>query len=611
MPTGATQPVPPVQQPVTQGQQAPQTTVPATGLMNGHAATILQLFAGKVFRVPAYQRNYSWDKENWQDFWDDIIESKMTGSPHYWGTITLRPTQEQVLCEEEGTPYQIYDVVDGQQRITTIYLFLLALASPGWSPVAMPYYLKCGSSVYRLELGGLNSQHLKSLADGKNPAPQNKTNHLLSDALEYFKQKLGAFAQTGQPLSLYQHLQSSTITLEFDVNDPTLAIRAFESLNDRGKQLTLLDKTKSFSIFYSSKYLGNSLTPQINTAFGNIFTAFDEAKDIGEKSSIDYFVRRDGMSEDNLLAFFYHYFASYAINKFGLSNQLSYHYDIASEDVFQEFLKNACNYLRGNQGQLQAFLQEFVSEFENFALALKQLIANVPSNASYRRVFSFLGINAAVYPLIIGLQMKGWLTPPVLDLVEALDVRVYKVRGTDPRAPLYRDVVAALKANLTISQAEQYIKDNIQSYMSDAELQVYLQRDFYRNAGSRYMLWEFEKYQKPNFNSQDFALYDQMSIDHALPEEPTFSFPTLMFQDTLDYLSSIHKVGNLFLLEATYNKSAHNIMPAAKTNYYQLSKIPTTVQTGFAIQQKGSFDKQDITNRTANFITFCLQRWRA
>ena len=52
-------------------------------------------------------------------------------------------------------------------------------------------------------------------------------------------------------------------------------------------------------------------------------------------------------------------------------------------------------------------------------------------------------------------------------------------------------------------------------------------------------------------------------------------------------------------------------MPAAKTNYYQLSKIPTTVQTGFAIQQKGSFDKQDITNRTANFITFCLQRWRA
>ena len=62
--------------------------------------------------------------------------------------------------------------MDGQQRLTTMYLFLLALSNGG-KPVLKKRFIKCGN-IYRLELGGLNSQFLKRLIDGKNPSPDIK-----------------------------------------------------------------------------------------------------------------------------------------------------------------------------------------------------------------------------------------------------------------------------------------------------------------------------------------------------------------------------------------------------------------------------------------------------
>jgi len=61
---------------------------------NAEARDVDELFAGKIFRVPDYQRNYSWDKKNWEDFWNDIKEGLDTGTEHYWGTITLKATEE-------------------------------------------------------------------------------------------------------------------------------------------------------------------------------------------------------------------------------------------------------------------------------------------------------------------------------------------------------------------------------------------------------------------------------------------------------------------------------------------------------------------------------------
>ena len=95
---------------------------------------IPDIFANNYFRIPDYQRGYAWkaDKQL-PDLWDDIedIPTNPSGGykPHYTGAISLQKTSFDKLSKSEQKLLQsgsnIYDVVDGQQRLTTILILLL------------------------------------------------------------------------------------------------------------------------------------------------------------------------------------------------------------------------------------------------------------------------------------------------------------------------------------------------------------------------------------------------------------------------------------------------------------------------------------------------------
>lgn len=77
-----------------------------------------------IFTIPEYQRGYSWTKEQLEDFTNDLDDVEYV-KEHYAGTVTLIKTggHESIgILQSEK-----YDVVDGQQRITTIHLFLISL----------------------------------------------------------------------------------------------------------------------------------------------------------------------------------------------------------------------------------------------------------------------------------------------------------------------------------------------------------------------------------------------------------------------------------------------------------------------------------------------------
>lgn len=112
-----------------------------------HTTNIAELFAGKVFRVPEYQRPYAWDKKNVEEFWNDIKDGLDTGTPHYWGTVTLRNTGDNLYEDKTASSFTIYEVVDGQQRLTTLYLLLFAFYKSGKVAIKQNF-LKCGD-IYR------------------------------------------------------------------------------------------------------------------------------------------------------------------------------------------------------------------------------------------------------------------------------------------------------------------------------------------------------------------------------------------------------------------------------------------------------------------------------
>lgn len=69
-------------------------------------------------RVPEYQRNYNWERENVEDFWGDLLESHRTQQDHFFGSLIL---------ESHGDDGAVSDVVDGQQRLTTFFVLIARL----------------------------------------------------------------------------------------------------------------------------------------------------------------------------------------------------------------------------------------------------------------------------------------------------------------------------------------------------------------------------------------------------------------------------------------------------------------------------------------------------
>ena len=92
--------------------------------------SLQELFNNRVFRVPDYQRGYAWEKQQVKEFLDDLELLLSSARRHYTGTIVLyQPTPATEKPDNEGKRYVEMDVVDGQQRLTTILLLLNEISS--------------------------------------------------------------------------------------------------------------------------------------------------------------------------------------------------------------------------------------------------------------------------------------------------------------------------------------------------------------------------------------------------------------------------------------------------------------------------------------------------
>ena len=92
-----------------------------------------KLFQDKLFRIPDYQRGYSWGEQQLEEFWDDLI-SLLPGQRHYTGMISLKKVKNSVINNNPdrwineqwliNAGHEIFEIVDGQQRLTTLIILI-------------------------------------------------------------------------------------------------------------------------------------------------------------------------------------------------------------------------------------------------------------------------------------------------------------------------------------------------------------------------------------------------------------------------------------------------------------------------------------------------------
>ena len=86
-----------------------------------------KLLTDGVFRIPDYQRGYAWEEKQVKDLIQDIdaLVSDEGISSHYMGTVVTFKTK--ITSQYQYSTVDVFDVVDGQQRLTSILLFLAVI----------------------------------------------------------------------------------------------------------------------------------------------------------------------------------------------------------------------------------------------------------------------------------------------------------------------------------------------------------------------------------------------------------------------------------------------------------------------------------------------------
>lgn len=228
---------------------------------------------GLVYSVPMFQRDYSWTEEEWDDLWQDLVALRgpTDEAGHYMGYIVLQSTDERH-----------FNVIDGQQRLTTLSLIILAalknldrLIVDGVEPDNNRRRVEELRKTYigfldpvtlvpssKLILNRHNDRYYQTylvpLAPRLPKRNLRASEHLLRKSFEWFDARIQqeiALSRDGADLARFIDTVADRLFFTvIRVTDELNAYKVFETLNSRGVRLSSTDLLKNylFSVAHSA-----------------------------------------------------------------------------------------------------------------------------------------------------------------------------------------------------------------------------------------------------------------------------------------------------------------------------------------------------------------------
>lgn len=217
---------------------------------NKTLATVLQIGSPNIYSIPIYQRNYSWKEDQIETLFNDIKEEDLG---YYVGNLLITAEDKSM------------NIIDGQQRITTLLLFLLAIFEKVSSlikdnvdnDVESLYEIKTDikrqisipekNGILRLKLLDKDDEILNNLThsifEGVEPSRWGK--YSFYKRYKFITGKLFSDIETRKDISDFYNKLINIELLQISVHDLSDAYQVFASLNSKGLPLTPLDLLKN------------------------------------------------------------------------------------------------------------------------------------------------------------------------------------------------------------------------------------------------------------------------------------------------------------------------------------------------------------------------------
>lgn len=560
-----------------------------SNLLESRSVPFLELIGnGKLYRVPPFQRDYSWTQENWEALWQDILAVREApGNVHYMGAVVMQSV--------DGRHYQI---IDGQQRFATLSLLVVAvlrrlqaLAASGVEAeengrrVALLRdtflgYTDPGSltTQSKLSLNRTNNDfyqdYLLQLVEPPLGGKRDSSNKLLWTCTTYFAQQLAGLpelANDGAGLAslLNDVIARRLLFIQITVDDEVNAYTVFETLNARGVELSATDLLKN--------YLFSLVRPQE-----------DLLRLERSWHRIIYTVRADRFPE---------FLRNYLQTR---------HRKVRKEGLFRRIRGEVCS--AAEAFELLQNLEHAASLYAALRDPDDELWQGSRTNRQYLRELVLFRATQAL-PLLMAAHPR--FSPEdftrLLKLVVAMTFRHTVVSGRNPSELEFAYNDAAMGVTRGEFQTPRAVFQSMAAYyVADDPFRAnfaYLSIDTGKQKRRlvRYILLMLES--QASGAHRDFA-DDPGTIEHILPESPSEAWNeswTLEAQDACRY-----RLGNLTLLEASINRDLGQADFETKREAYARSQY--ALSRGIVAPE---WTQAALTHRQEQLAEQAARLWRA
>ncbi|WP_195596171.1 DUF262 domain-containing protein [Coprobacter fastidiosus] len=614
--------------------------------------SLSEIFNNKIFRIPDFQRGYSWEERQLEDFWEDI-QNLSPNKIHYIGLLTVEPIKKDEIINVEKWKDDLwllkkgmsaYYVIDGQQRLTTLIILLHEILRTFKDDEGINFGQKSEwidrflyrsynqiykSFVFGYEKDNPSDEYFKtkileqdSSAADKYPETLYTAN--LMFAKEYFAKKLKDLSKECKE-EIFDKAVNRLKFNYYEIDDSLDVYVTFETMNNRGKDLSHLELLKNRLIYLSTLLHEDDETKE------------RLRKDINEtwKTIYEYL----GKNKENPLdddVFLFNHWVMY------------FTYDRSQSDVYAEFLLKkkftSKNVLCGNIS-----IEDIKAYIDSLSKCVKQwfYIFNIQySNFSDKikgHIHKLERVGWGAFPpMIMAVFTKERNEELIWDFLDACERFNFLVFAVSHRSSntqnsnLYRKAREYYIGNLdleTLIHDIDFLTDGEENgnYYGWFDLErfrnhineLFSKNDregFYSWSGLRYFLYEYELYLQDNANTkvtwEDFnKRKKEETIEHIYPQSATDiywkkRFGNLKPTEKRLYLNSL---GNLLLLSRSKNSKLQNYdfdkkkclqsKDGKDIGYYNGS------YSEIEVSKRAEWTTKEIIGRGLSMLQFMEERW--
>ncbi|MEI6425886.1 MAG: DUF262 domain-containing protein [Candidatus Absconditabacteria bacterium] len=617
--------------------------------------SLAQIFNQKFFRIPDYQRGYSWGNRELEDFREDL-ENIKDNRFHYTGLLTVEKLKRELVEKQERWTEDIwmfekgfsaYYIIDGQQRLTTSMILINELLGKFNDDEGVNFqnkksrvekflyqrYEQFNSFLFGYEKDNPSNEYFKDKILGQKSyepvAEQTLYTKNLQNAKDFFSTRISGMVKEEQEV-LFRKVVNNLKFNFYEISDDLDVFVTFETMNNRGKPLSKLELLKNRLIYLSTLIEGsdnskNSLRKLINDT---------------RKTVYEYL----GKNSENVLEddeFLFNHWIMY------------FKYERKEGQEYAKFLLNeyftAKNVL--GSGKYKIGLENIKEYVESISVSVKKwfFILN-PSFSTYGNLvkenlekLNRVGFGA-FKPLILAFLCKEINeedTRRFLENAEKFVFLIFKVTkrlSTTENSYLYRlankfyfdkpdenysgevwtvDEIIKHILWLTYGDEDKTVEDyntghfDIQKFILHIDDLFNKGNGFYSWDGLRYFLYEYETYLQEADKKQGRKISWEeasrpKSIEHIYPQTADNEYWTSIFKGLSEKQSFLLKnsLGNLLLLRGGDNsKASNNGFDEKKEIYYNGSF------SEIEVSQNNDWTPELIKQRGIELLEFLEKRW--